>query len=222
MRPKVKDCVRRGDGSRDSKPPCPNVPTTLNKDVESGSSKYLIRGLKIVCSNTSPSQLSLHSSLSASPPTCYAGLAISKFVLSVYLVCRIFFHLDPMIMGFTHCSRVERNDLCVKICVGLKKWLIICFPKVNSDNPFRRFNSCFCVENVAVGTEMVNVDEIPFPPQISIATKPLSLLGHGITFDVALSFLWFYSQNWMDNKSSSITSLFFVKLMESDQNVTSE
>jgi hypothetical protein len=26
----------------------------------------------------------------------------------------------------------------------------------------------------------------------------------------------------MDNKSSSITSLFFVKLMESDQNVTSE
>lgn len=60
---------------------------------------------------------------------------------------------------------------------------------MNSDNPFRRFNSCFCVENVAVGTEMVNVDEIPFPPQISIATKPLSLLGHGITFDVALSFL---------------------------------
>jgi hypothetical protein len=45
------------------------------------------------------------------------------------------------------------------------------------------------VENVAVGTEMVNVDEIPFPPQIAIATKPLSLLGHGITFDVALSFL---------------------------------
>lgn len=121
IRPKLKDCVRRGDGSRDSNPPCPNVPTTLNKNIESGSSKYLIRALKIICSHTSPSQLSLHSSLSASPTTYYAGLAISKFILSVYLVCRIFFHLEPVIMGFRHCSWVERNDLCVKICVVLKK-----------------------------------------------------------------------------------------------------
>lgn len=30
----------------------------------------------------------------------------------------------------------------------------------------------------AVGTEMVMVDEIPFPPQIT-TTKPLALLGHG-------------------------------------------
>ncbi|KAG5224453.1 chalcone--flavonone isomerase [Salix suchowensis] len=39
-----------------------------------------------------------------------------------------------------------------------------------------------------VGTEMVNVDEIPFPTHITVATKPLSLLGHGIT-DIEIHFL---------------------------------
>ncbi|KAK6228756.1 hypothetical protein QUC31_005816 [Theobroma cacao] len=39
----------------------------------------------------------------------------------------------------------------------------------------------------AVGTEMVMVDEIPFPPQIT-TTKPLSLLGYGIT-DIEIHFL---------------------------------
>lgn len=28
-------------------------------------------------------------------------------------------------------------------------------------------------------SEMVMVDEVPFPPQITSTTKPLSLLGHG-------------------------------------------
>nr|KJB74931.1 hypothetical protein B456_012G014600 [Gossypium raimondii] len=36
-------------------------------------------------------------------------------------------------------------------------------------------------------TEMVMVDEVPFPPQIT-TTKPLSLLGHGIT-DIEIHFL---------------------------------
>ncbi|KAJ6762293.1 CHALCONE--FLAVONONE ISOMERASE 3-RELATED [Salix koriyanagi] len=35
---------------------------------------------------------------------------------------------------------------------------------------------------------MVNVDEIPFPTHITVATKPLSLLGHGIT-DIEIHFL---------------------------------
>ncbi|XP_043723638.1 chalcone isomerase-like protein 2 isoform X2 [Telopea speciosissima] len=38
-----------------------------------------------------------------------------------------------------------------------------------------------------MGTEMVMVDEIPFPPQIT-TSKPLSLLGHGIT-DIEIHFL---------------------------------
>ncbi|XP_059456458.1 chalcone isomerase-like protein 2 [Corylus avellana] len=38
-----------------------------------------------------------------------------------------------------------------------------------------------------MGTEMVMVDEIPFPPEIT-TTKPLSLLGHGIT-DIEIHFL---------------------------------
>ncbi|XVF41207.1 hypothetical protein PTKIN_Ptkin01aG0261800 [Pterospermum kingtungense] len=38
-----------------------------------------------------------------------------------------------------------------------------------------------------LSTEMVMVDEIPFPPQIT-TTKPLSLLGHGIT-DIEIHFL---------------------------------
>ncbi|XP_015877562.1 chalcone isomerase-like protein 2 [Ziziphus jujuba] len=38
-----------------------------------------------------------------------------------------------------------------------------------------------------MGTEIVLVDEIPFPPQIT-TTKPLSLLGHGIT-DIEIHFL---------------------------------
>ncbi|XXG42772.1 hypothetical protein AAC387_Pa01g2965 [Persea americana] len=38
-----------------------------------------------------------------------------------------------------------------------------------------------------MGTEMVMVDEIPFPPQIT-TTKPLALLGHGIT-DIEIHFL---------------------------------
>ncbi|KAB2033372.1 hypothetical protein ES319_D04G013200v1 [Gossypium barbadense] len=36
-------------------------------------------------------------------------------------------------------------------------------------------------------TEMIMVDEVPFPPQIT-TTKPLSLLGHGIT-DIEIHFL---------------------------------
>ncbi|KAJ6422338.1 hypothetical protein OIU84_027320 [Salix udensis] len=35
---------------------------------------------------------------------------------------------------------------------------------------------------------MVSVDEIPFPAHLTIATKPLSLLGHGIT-DIEIHFL---------------------------------
>nr|XP_043636289.1 chalcone isomerase-like protein 2 [Erigeron canadensis] len=38
-----------------------------------------------------------------------------------------------------------------------------------------------------MGTEMVMVDDISFPPQIT-TTKPLSLLGHGIT-DIEIHFL---------------------------------
>ncbi|XP_021904134.1 probable chalcone--flavonone isomerase 3 isoform X1 [Carica papaya] len=38
-----------------------------------------------------------------------------------------------------------------------------------------------------MSSEMVTVDEIPFPPQITVA-KPLSLLGHGIT-DIEIHFL---------------------------------
>ncbi|KAH0979564.1 hypothetical protein GBA52_006741 [Prunus armeniaca] len=38
-----------------------------------------------------------------------------------------------------------------------------------------------------MGTEVVLVDEVPFPPQIT-TTKPLSLLGHGIT-DIEIHFL---------------------------------
>uniref|UniRef100_A0A5B7BL02 Chalcone-flavonone isomerase family protein n=1 Tax=Davidia involucrata TaxID=16924 RepID=A0A5B7BL02_DAVIN len=38
-----------------------------------------------------------------------------------------------------------------------------------------------------MGTEMVMVDEIPFPPHVT-TTKPLSLLGHGIT-DIEIHFL---------------------------------
>ncbi|KAF8397115.1 hypothetical protein HHK36_016022 [Tetracentron sinense] len=40
---------------------------------------------------------------------------------------------------------------------------------------------------IAVGTEMVMVGEVSFPPQIT-TTKPLSLLGHGIT-DIEIHFL---------------------------------
>ncbi|XP_031496844.2 chalcone isomerase-like protein 2 [Nymphaea colorata] len=39
----------------------------------------------------------------------------------------------------------------------------------------------------AMGTEMVMVDEIPFPPEIT-TSKPLALLGHGIT-DIEIHFL---------------------------------
>nr|GMC94324.1 chalcone isomerase [Ipomoea batatas] len=39
-----------------------------------------------------------------------------------------------------------------------------------------------------VGTEMVMVDEIPFPPQVNLDNKLLSLMGHGIT-DVEIHFL---------------------------------
>ncbi|KAA8539689.1 hypothetical protein F0562_026381 [Nyssa sinensis] len=38
-----------------------------------------------------------------------------------------------------------------------------------------------------MGTEMVMVDEIPFPPHVT-TTKPLPLLGHGIT-DIEIHFL---------------------------------
>nr|AUT30539.1 chalcone isomerase [Camellia fraterna] len=38
-----------------------------------------------------------------------------------------------------------------------------------------------------MGSEMLMVDEIPFPPQVT-TTKPLSLLGHGIT-DIEIHFL---------------------------------
>ncbi|PQM36220.1 putative chalcone--flavonone isomerase 3 [Prunus yedoensis var. nudiflora] len=38
-----------------------------------------------------------------------------------------------------------------------------------------------------MGTEVVLVDEVPFPSQIT-TTKPLSLLGHGIT-DIEIHFL---------------------------------
>ncbi|KAL9418741.1 hypothetical protein AB3S75_036653 [Citrus x aurantiifolia] len=38
-----------------------------------------------------------------------------------------------------------------------------------------------------MGTEVVMVDEIPFPPQIT-TTKPLNLLGHGLT-DIEIHFL---------------------------------
>ncbi|KAK3022386.1 hypothetical protein RJ639_047360 [Escallonia herrerae] len=38
-----------------------------------------------------------------------------------------------------------------------------------------------------VGTEMVMVDEIPFPPQVTVS-KPLPLLGYGIT-DIEIHFL---------------------------------
>ncbi|XP_052186897.1 chalcone isomerase-like protein 2 [Diospyros lotus] len=39
-----------------------------------------------------------------------------------------------------------------------------------------------------MGTEMVMVDEIPFPPQLTLAANPLPLLGHGIT-DIEIHFL---------------------------------
>ncbi|XP_019200346.1 PREDICTED: probable chalcone--flavonone isomerase 3 [Ipomoea nil] len=39
-----------------------------------------------------------------------------------------------------------------------------------------------------MGTEMVMVDEIPFPPQVNLDNKLLSLMGHGIT-DVEIHFL---------------------------------
>ncbi|CAK9133704.1 unnamed protein product [Ilex paraguariensis] len=39
-----------------------------------------------------------------------------------------------------------------------------------------------------MGTEVVMVDEIPFPPQVNDTTNPLSLLGHGIT-DLEIHFL---------------------------------
>ncbi|XP_059666837.1 chalcone isomerase-like protein 2 [Cornus florida] len=38
-----------------------------------------------------------------------------------------------------------------------------------------------------MGTEVVMVDEIPFPPQVTV-TKPLPILGHGIT-DIEIHFL---------------------------------
>ncbi|GLT38446.1 hypothetical protein SLA2020_126960 [Shorea laevis] len=40
----------------------------------------------------------------------------------------------------------------------------------------------------ALATEQVMVDEIAFPPQITTTSKPLSLLGHGIT-DIEIHFL---------------------------------
>ncbi|KAK3003579.1 hypothetical protein RJ639_019985 [Escallonia herrerae] len=47
--------------------------------------------------------------------------------------------------------------------------------------------TCLFSECFAVGTEMVMVDEIPFPPQVRVS-KPLPLLGHGIT-DIEIHFL---------------------------------
>ncbi|CAI9091871.1 OLC1v1026973C1 [Oldenlandia corymbosa var. corymbosa] len=47
----------------------------------------------------------------------------------------------------------------------------------------------FCCYSIAVGTEVVMVDDIPFPPQINPGSdKPLSLLGQGIT-DIEIHFL---------------------------------
>ncbi|KAL5710923.1 chalcone isomerase [Ranunculus cassubicifolius] len=39
-----------------------------------------------------------------------------------------------------------------------------------------------------MGSEMVMVDDIPFPPEVTPSTKPLSLLGQGIT-DIEIHFL---------------------------------
>ncbi|KAK5834760.1 hypothetical protein PVK06_010436 [Gossypium arboreum] len=54
--------------------------------------------------------------------------------------------------------------------------------------PFHCFLACLKPpSSIAMTTEMVMVDEVPFPPQIT-TTKPLSLLGHGIT-DIEIHFL---------------------------------
>ncbi|KAL5734498.1 hypothetical protein ACOSP7_032359 [Xanthoceras sorbifolium] len=45
-----------------------------------------------------------------------------------------------------------------------------------------------CVDFAVATEEVVMVDEIPFPPKITTTTKPLNLLGHGIT-DIEIHFL---------------------------------
>lgn len=61
----------------------------------------------------------------------------------------------------------------------------------------------------AVGTEVVMVDEIPFPPQVTPSTnKPLSLLGHGKSLFPAPFFLsgvygekkWIVIMGVLDNR----------------------
>ncbi|XVF81961.1 hypothetical protein PTKIN_Ptkin16aG0004500 [Pterospermum kingtungense] len=64
--------------------------------------------------------------------------------------------------------------------------------KTKLNQPLLCFSLLSCLSlnppaKITMGTELVMVDEIPFPPQIT-TTKPLSLLGQGIT-DIEIHFL---------------------------------
>ncbi|WCJ20065.1 Chalcone-flavanone isomerase family protein [Euphorbia peplus] len=62
---------------------------------------------------------------------------------------------------------------------------------VHSSSPLPTYKSQFLtllhLQHYTMGTEVVMVDEVPFPPQIT-GSKPLSLMGSGIT-DIEIHFL---------------------------------
>ncbi|RVW42368.1 hypothetical protein CK203_070831 [Vitis vinifera] len=74
-------------------------------------------------------------------------------------------------------SQEEENKIYHKLFSFpyLPHWLRLNDRRVSSPKSSTRF---LILVGFAVGTEMVMVDEIPFPPQITTA-KPLCLLGYG-------------------------------------------